>query len=377
MVISLSPAPLGAIVPSQFRPNFSVCSSALLDADHAQEWLDSGVDAGIIHLNVKTLHDTAIDPFTHEVSYPIADHLNWSVTRFGHQARDNVRGWWVSGIDPLDQWQRMEWGRLKPDADTPVFDRARQKTAKYLSPSLGKGSSRLVLLDVPAHIWQKVADRHSHAGFKAQDSDSTATSFWQWVWEQNIPIVLTEGEKKAGCLLSLGFAAIALPGIFSGYRRDTRQLIAELEHFATPGRSVHICFDYETKPQTIKSIGLATSRLGQLLSRAGCAVKVVALPGPDKGVDDFVVACGRSAFEQVYARAASLEVWQASQLWALTYKPAIDLNQPFLGDLPYPSSGLVGIKSAKGTGKTTALQKLIRSAIATGRKVLVITTVFS
>ncbi|KAM3094232.1 plasmid replication protein, CyRepA1 family [Phormidesmis sp. 146-35] len=372
MVSSLRSAPVGTIdLNPIFLPN--------LAASHEQEWLDSGVDPEIIRLNVKTLHDTAIDPFTHEVSYPIAEHLNWAVTRFGQQSRANVRGWWVSGIDPFAEWQRMDWGRFKPDGETPVFDRAKQKPAKYLSPSLGKGSSRLVLLDVPGHVWRKVADRFgcrvSGVGCRVSGvgGEEAPGSFWRWVWENNIPIVLTEGEKKAGCLLSQGFAAIALPGIFSGYRRDTRQLIAELAHFATEGRSVHICFDYETKPKTIQNIVLATARLGQLLTRSGCEVNVISLPGPQKGVDDFVVAAGSRAFEDVYTAAASLEVWQASRLWSLTYAPTIVLDQPYLRDLPYPTSGLVGVKSAKGTGKTTALQKLIRGAIAQGRKVLVIT----
>ena len=37
-----------------------------------------------------------------------------------------------------------------------------------------------------------------------------------------IPILLTEGEKKAACLLSLGFVAIALPGIWMGRVKNQR-----------------------------------------------------------------------------------------------------------------------------------------------------------
>jgi hypothetical protein len=364
MVTSLRVAPSGAFSHDQFPASY-------LAANHEQEWLASGVDPEIIRLNVRSLSDTEVDPFTREVSYPIAEALNWKVVRFGAQARETVRGWWVDGVDPFHNWQRMTWGRFKPDADTPVFDQKKNKPAKYLSPSLGKGSSRLVLLDVPQHIWQKVAKRY---GVFVTDAQKTQSScFWEWVWQNNIPIVLTEGEKKAGCLLSLGYAAIALPGIFSGYRRETRQLIAELAFFATAGRSVHICFDSETKPKTLQQIFLATSRLGQLLTNAGCQVKVITLPGPEKGVDDFVVAHDHAAFANVYESAIELEFWQASQLWTLTHTPSIILNQPYLGDLPYPATGLACIKSAKGTGKTTALQKLIRDAIAQDRKVLVIT----
>jgi hypothetical protein len=359
MVSSLRIAPAGAFSHERLS---HVCDRDLAP-DHEQEWQASGVDPEVIRLNVRSLQDTEVNPFTREVSYPIAEALNWKVVRFGPQARENMRGWWVSGMDPFNNWQRMTWGRFKPDADTPVFDKKKNKPAKYLSPNLGKGSSRLVLLDVPQSIWNRVATRHS--------IPVAGPSFWEWVWKHNIPIVLTEGEKKAGCLLSLGYPAIALPGIFSGYRRETRQLIAELAFFATSGRPVHICFDYETKPKTLQNIFLAISRLGQLLNNAGCEVKVITLPGPEKGVDDFVVTHGHHAFNKLYDSAIELEFWQASQLWSLTYTPSLVLDQPYLGELPYPETGLACIRSAKGTGKTTALRQLIQNA--GDRKVLVIT----
>jgi len=336
--------------------------------DHFQEWLDSGVDSGIIRRNVETLTDTASDPNASSL-FPIAERLNWTITRFGHQARANLRGWWVCGIDPFNNWQRMTWGRFKPDSDTPVMDREKGKPAKYLSPSLGPGSSRLVLLDVPVRIWQKVAQRYN----VPIPPKEQPLGFWHWVWKHNIPIILTEGEKKAGCLLTLGYVAIALPGIFNGYRRETRQLIPELAHFATLGRTVSICFDYETKPKTLKDINLAITKLGKLLVCAGCKVRVLSLPGPQKGVDDFVVAQGQQAFHPLYESAPDLEFWQASKLWSLTYTPSLVLNQRYLGELPFPESGLVCIQSRKGSGKTAALEPFIQAAIRQGRKVVVLT----
>lgn len=335
--------------------------------DHVQEWLDSSVDPGIIALNVETLTDTATNDYSDSL-FPIAERLNWKITRFGQKTRSNLRGWWVSGIDPLNNWQRMGWGRFKPDAATPVMDREKGKPAKYLSPSLGPGSSRLVLLDVPQHIWDKVARRYN---IPIAEGDRPL-GFWHWVWKYLVPVILTEGEKKAGCLLTQGYAAIALPGIFNGYRKDTKKLIPELAHFATDDRAVYICFDYETKPKTIKDINLATTKLGKLLNRAGCVVNVISLPGPQKGVDDFIVA-GVQPFADLYDSALSLEFWLATKLWALTYTPSLTLDSPYLGNLPYPTSGLACIKSAKGTGKTTALQSLIREATSLGRKVLVVT----
>lgn len=347
-----------------------------LAADHQQEWLNSGVDAEIVALNVETLVDTASQPHLDSL-FPIAERLNWPVTRFGQlgQIRANLRGWWVSGIDPLT-WQSMTWGRFKPDADKPVIDRAKNQPAKYLSPSLGRGSSRLILLRVPDYVWERVAQRYDQSLPVNREQ-----GFWHWVWQQQIPVILTEGEKKAGCLLSLGYAAIALPGIFNGYRKEanqatgqtTSQLIPELEVFATVGRLISICFDFETRPTTVRNLHLAITKLGQLLQTKGCLVEVVSLPGPQKGVDDFVVAQGEPALHNLVATAVGLKVWQAQQAWRLTYPIALQLNQPYLGELPYPETGLVGLKSPKGTGKTSALQPLIEQAIQTGRKVLVIT----
>ena len=48
--------------------------------------------------------------------------------------------------------------------------------------------------------------------------DGEALGFWAWEKENNIPITLIEGAKKAGALLSAGWAAIALSGVYNGYR---------------------------------------------------------------------------------------------------------------------------------------------------------------
>jgi hypothetical protein len=333
--------------------------------DHAQEWLNSGVDPSIVALNVETLTDTATDPNADSV-FPIAERLNWNIHRFGQKTRQTLRGWWVSGIDPLT-WASMNWGRFKPDANTPIIDQAKGKPAKYLSPSLGQGSSRLILLAVPDAIWQRVAERY-HLPMPVDRQQG----FWHWVSQEQIPIIVTEGEKKAGCLLTLGYAAIALPGIFNGYRKPGL-LIPELEVFTTQKRSFYICFDFETRPITIKNINLAITKLGTLLQTTGCTVQVITLPGPQKGIDDFVMVAGADAFDRLYQAALPLGLWQSHQQWRLTYPATLTLNQPYLEDIPYPTAGLACLKSAKGTGKTTALQTLIRQATQTGRRVLVIT----
>ncbi|WP_148288980.1 DUF3854 domain-containing protein, partial [Kamptonema formosum] len=37
--------------------------------------------------------------------------------------------------------------------------------------------------------------------------EGSALGFWEWVLKNRVPVKPTEGEKKAGCLLTLGYAA--------------------------------------------------------------------------------------------------------------------------------------------------------------------------
>lgn len=333
--------------------------------EHFEEWtIGSAVDPEIVIRNVETIQDLQVDVLAREVEHPIAERLNWRITH-GYKIHPNLQGWWVSGIDPQN-FERMEWGRFKPDAETPIYDR-KNKLAKYLSPS--GTDSRLVLLEVPDHIWQRVADRYQ--------TPVSGTSFWRWVRDFNLPIVLCEGEKKAGCLLTLGYAAIALPGITGGCRRDefgNPYLIPDLAVFATEGREVYICFDHEIKEKTLSDIRRETYKLNVAFGKAKSLPKIINLPGPEKGVDDFVVARGEEVFEQCYDSAIDYRRWERQRYSRLTYTPHLELNQRYLGKLPIPENAkLIAIKSAKGTGKTESFLEIVDQAMQTGQRVLLIT----
>ncbi|MBD2505226.1 plasmid replication protein, CyRepA1 family [Anabaena azotica] len=231
-------------------------------------------------------------------------------------------GMWISGLDPKNDWRPMEWGRLKPTQ--PRIDWQKGKLVKYESPP--KTANRVTYFDVPDCIWRLVALRynikryHSPLTQRLQDK-RRALIFWEWVIANpQIPIVLCEGEKKAACLLSLGFVAIALPGIWNGRvgRRDfDERLHPDLLPLAQPGRKFQILFDYETKLKTRWSVYQATIRTGKVIEAAGCVCEVVQLPGPEKGVDDFVVARGEEAnalMTAIALDALSLKDYQQSFL---------------------------------------------------------------
>ncbi len=289
-------------------------------------------------------------------------------------------GWWSSGLDPMNNWQPMEWGTFKPNFPIKNQD---DKVIKYEHPP--NLSTRLFCLRVTEEVWVKMAKL-----FKTKlpsqiktDLDNGAIEFWAWVLDNGIPIIICEGVKKAATLLSHGYPAIALPGINSGYRavRDvhgntiSRHLIPELTIFANRCKKVYICFDYEDIPRKAKLVDTAIVNLGELFQQSNCTVKVIRLPGIEKGIDDFISARKIDAFRLVYQQALELEIdlAQFKRYSELTYIPDRSIDSRYLYDLDLPASGIVGIKSAKGTGKTTALIPVVKSAQSHDRPVLLLT----
>ncbi|MEG4308900.1 MULTISPECIES: plasmid replication protein, CyRepA1 family [unclassified Microcoleus] len=343
------------------------------------EWLASGVDPDLIALNIQTLSgDTPYPYLLYEINVAsgrIHPDAQWRWAR-KHYSHIEHGGWWCSGLDPLNNWQPMYWGCFKPHQPRNAFDpKGKIKPVKYEHPP--KTPTRAFFLQVPDHIWAKVAERY---GVPIDNSDRQL-GFWQWVWDNNIPVIIVEGAKKAGCLLTLGYAAIALPGVTGGVRTKTPRcekcdpyLIPELQHFATEEREIYICFDRDSKRQTIQNVNREIGKLGRLFTAAKCPVKVINLPGPEKGVDDFVVSKGSDAFSALKNEAQGFQFWLDRESWLLTYPASLKLNSRYLGKLPYPESGLACIKAPKGTGKTQALTNLVSQSLSTGdRRVLIIT----
>jgi Domain of unknown function (DUF3854) len=333
---------------------------------HIREWVSgSAVHAELVDLNVRSVGLPDLPEFYN----PTKQHLDAQWREVHGRYRHLLSGWVVEGVDPATG-DPMGWRRFKPDH--PRTDAKTGKPQKY--ENAPGQPSRATFLAVPRHCAQLVADRCK----VPLPENYLPGDFWLWVIGNNIPIVLTEGEKKAGTLITLGYAAIGLPGINSGYRSKDAEgnqiaayLIPDLLHFCTLGRDVRICFDYETNPDKRQNVRRAAIKLGQLFSKAGCVVKVCILPGSEKGVDDFVVAGGN--FDLVYNHGITLDAVEGLELWDLTYTPAQVITLLYIEGVEYPGAGLAAVKSAKGTGKTKQLIPIVEKAHAEGRRVLVLT----
>jgi len=136
----------------------------------------------------------------------------------------------------------------------------------------------------------------------------------------SVPLLITEGEKKAAKSSQEGFACIGLTGVWSWQKKQAkdkdgkpqgeRELIPDLAAVAWQGRPVFIVFDSDAV--TNPSVRRAEWELAECLKRQGATVKVVRLPGEPGsdgtaakvGLDDYLVAHGPDAFRELLTAAA-------------------------------------------------------------------------
>ncbi|WP_242065112.1 MobF family relaxase [Nostoc sp. FACHB-133] len=326
---------LKTAVPTEpfWTPNQTEKIPNFIEPKHWQEFESSAIHPNITALNFESL----------QFNYTGGEHEAWerlmvseklNRTNTGRLTDGFIRayshldagGWWCdAGVDartfadlkPGEKPPIKRWGCYKPNQPRPKKDESGQiiegKFIKYEHPP--KVDLSIFLLNVPDQIAERIYSKH-----KINPSVSDRQSgFWYCVWKHNIPCAIAEGAKKAASLLSQGHAAIGLPGISAGYRTPKDEfgkkigksyLHEELAVFATPSREIKFCFDYETKPETKLNIERDISVTGRLLQKAGARVKVVSLPGPSKGVDDFIVASGPLAYEKLSHQAMKLRDWQ-------------------------------------------------------------------
>lgn len=164
---------------------------------------------------------------------------------------------------PLRGTQGEVWG-YQHRPDSAVVDR-NDKVLKYLSPS-GQSND----LDINTFTRDRLDD-------------------------PSVPLLITEGAKKADSAASAGFACISLNGVwsFKGKNQHGASVIfATWDELALQGRRVGIAYDSDvmTKPQ----VHQAMRRLAVFLAKRGATVEYVVLPagrdGAKNGLDDWLAA---------------------------------------------------------------------------------------
>jgi len=179
----------------------------------------------------------------------------------------------------------MQWGQFKADNPRVSY---KGKVIKYEQP---KGQPSKVIYLAHSEIdWPAIQDDPSQ------------------------PIFITEGAKKAGCLMSLGFAAIAVPGVDNSAPKDKwgqPRLIPELKAIAQPGRQIVFVYDSDEKPRTQKHVYNAIKRAGQAFQDEGCEVSWVNWDKSlGKGIDDVCASQGADIVIELVSNPIRLKTFE-------------------------------------------------------------------
>lgn len=363
-----------------------------LASHHLEELQKSAISPEIIQLNFKSLEGQT--PYNYLLYSPELSRTNTGRVSLGtlnRYAHCEYGGWWVGGIGLKDSL----WGQFKPDK--PRIDESKGKYVKYEVPP--KIPTEILALKVPVHIWEKIARRYDvQLPDNYREALECPAIFWKWVINNpKVPLIITEGAKKAAAILSTSYVAIALPGIRSGYRisKDAGgevigmpSLIPQLQTFAQPERRIYFCFDQDSKRNTRRDVNSAIAKSSKLFKKFGCIPLVISWDGKlGKGIDDALYNSSQlgieseEQFSNFYRSALAFDDWESKQFKQLTYPINQKLNRKYLLDknnpsdtLPPAEAQLICVKSAKGTGKTHWISWFTEPLLNSGEKRILLLT---
>lgn len=253
----------------------------LPDDRHLNEWLNASVLPEIISSNVISCSgDNAYERLLYGLDKSERTNSGqlrkkW-LTRYDHLDHG---GWWCGGID-LITLEDSPWGCFKPDR--PKLNRG--KALKYEAPPNCRAG--IFALKVEGKALEKFPECPKNQ------------KFWEWVLENPIPILITEGAKKAGAILSQGRAAIALSGIYNF--SDDGLLKPEIYKLIRPGREFIIAFDQDKRWNVRNNVIAALKKLAEQLQDYGATVSVLNWEFEEgKGIDDFIALNGPGEFSEL------------------------------------------------------------------------------
>jgi predicted P-loop ATPase len=253
----------------------------LPDDRHLNEWLNSGVSPEIIASNVISCSgDNAYERLLYALDKSERTNSGrlrekW-LKRYDHLDHG---GWWCGGID-LITLEDSQWGCFKPDR--PKLNRG--KAFKYEGPPNCRAG--IFALKVEGKALEKFPECPENQ------------KFWDWVLENPIPIIITEGAKKAGAILSQGRVAIALSGIYNF--SDDGLLKPEIYKLIRPGREFVIAFDQDKRWHIRNNVTAALKKLSEHLQDYGATVSILNWEFErGKGIDDFIALNGSGEFSEL------------------------------------------------------------------------------
>ena len=270
-----------------------------LNPDHYQEWLNSSVDKELIEANeIFSLDGDNVYEYLlafHEAQRRNDGRLtNAELARHDH-CRDG--GYWFGSVD-VRTGEDSDYGCFKPD--NPRENPENGKPIKYESP-LGS-TPQLFAFHVPPSIWKKISDRYCVP-------IGVYTNIYKWIIDHpQIPLFITEGAKKVGCLLSMGYFAIGVSGVTHCYKTDKetgeRTLHPDIEYFCNGNRHLYFGFDCDSNSKTRKTVHSIIRKTAGLIKEYNTNTKVFKVTwNGAKGVDDWLILNSPDRFHTQVKRA--------------------------------------------------------------------------
>ena len=241
----------------------------------------------------------------------ILEKLQWGVNRLAsgrindntlNRVKKMIGGWYITPSYGLADRAQINYFRFKP-TNPPSDWKKPGKFKKYLG-AVGE-LPRAYCPNVPEATWAAISCRYG--------VEKTGNNFWEWILDHpQIPVIITEGEKKAFSGLGAGYAVISLPGIDCGYKSSSDNddgsgcklsLIPDLEVLAEGGRNIYIAFDRDPNPKRVQK---ARQKLARLFAEVGCETLSVKWDDQYKGLDDFIFGAGQAALDSAIESAQNL-----------------------------------------------------------------------
>ena len=325
-----------------------------------------------------------------------AGHLSEALQRLDRRYAHLSGGGWRSllaeleGVPRFDQWKpdqpRQKGKRDASGQWVPLLDQhGRPVPIKYEAPPKTPDGGGVILPHVPERCWRLICDRQ-RLPFPA-DPATLAAGFWPWALSTpTLEVLPAEGIKKALAAISAGYAALALPGVTMGVRRNpdaSHRLIPALAALSAghrrssctlrrkggKGRRWLIAFDAEAKASTAAKVGAAAGALARALRAAGGRPRIARLPllsGTTKtGLDDLLAAQGADALADALATTGGRPVLPAQRAADVIGKAGAFIGQSLT--IPSPERApLVILTPPMGCGKTYLIADHVRPMVAAG-----------
>jgi putative DNA primase/helicase len=206
---------------------------------------------------------------------------------------------------------------VKPDSPRKS---AEGKVIKYESPR-GTGNQQLFVPRVSVRVASEIANKLGMVRDLSPvlASEAEDLGFWDWFLSTGLPLIITEGAKKAAALVSAGYPAIALNGVW-GWGTNEKDMFGEIERgdrgeslkILNPDlepflddREIVLAFDREDSPVTIRKVEAAKTRFREEMEGIVDGVTQLKWSG-HKGIDDFIAAKGVKALDKAYAKRLEL-----------------------------------------------------------------------